>query len=139
MLEEIIQIKLKSNSNKVENAELYLYDEDLDNNDYVKLELHYRNKTIQYSEENYFDALTNLRKKLEEDKIQILCKGANKNVYPSAMQLNMGTGRNAYILTMHKQAKLQDVVDIFEPSNINECTTIDEQKQYFDLWAESLG
>lgn len=139
MLEQIIKIGLKTNSNKVEDAELYLYDEDSNNNEHVKLELHYCNRIIKCSEENYFDALTKLRERLEQDGIQILCKGANRNVYPSAMQLNMGTGRSAYILTMHKQAMQRDVVDIFEPSNINECVSVDEQEQYFNLWTESLG
>ena len=138
MLEEIIAIKIKSNNN-IEDAELYLYDEDLDNNENVKLELCYRNRTIESSAENYFDALTNLRRKLEKDNIQILCKGTNRNVYPSAMQLNMGTGRNAYTLTMHKQAMQCDVVDIFEPSSVDEYVSVDEQERYFNLWAESLG
>lgn len=139
MLEQIIQIGLRTNSNKVEDAELYLYDEDSDNNEHVKLELHYCTRIIGCSEENYFDALTKLRGRLEQDGIQILCKGASRNVYPSAMQLNMGTGRSAYILTMHKQAMQRDVVDIFEPSNINECVSVDEQEQYFNLWTESFG
>lgn len=139
ILEQIIQIGLKINSNKVKDSELYLYDEDLNNNEHVKLELHYCSRTIECSEKNYFDALTKLREILEQDGIQILCKGANRNVYPSAMQFNMGIGRSAYMLTMHKQAMQRDVVDIFEPSNINECVSVDEQKQYFNLWAESLG
>lgn len=139
MLEEIIKIELKTSSDKIEDAELYLYDEDSDNSEYVKLELHYCSNIIECSEENYFDALTKLRRILEQDGIQILCKGANRNVYPSAMQLNMGTGRNAYMLKMHKQAMQRDVVDIFDTSNINECVCVDEQKQYFNLWTESLG
>ncbi|WP_138209301.1 hypothetical protein [Hathewaya histolytica] len=122
----------------MEDAELYLYDEHLDNKENVKLELHYCSSIIECSEENYFDALTKLRTGLEQDGIQILCKGANRNVYPSAMQLNMGTGRSAYILTIHKQATQRDVVDIFEPSNINECVSVAEQKQYFNLWIESF-
>ncbi|WP_260532254.1 MULTISPECIES: hypothetical protein [unclassified Clostridium] len=40
---------------------------------------------------------------------------------------------------MHKQAMQRDVVDIFGSSNIDECVSIDEQKQYFNLWTESLG
>ncbi|WP_275477641.1 hypothetical protein [Clostridium botulinum] len=40
---------------------------------------------------------------------------------------------------MHKKAMQRDVVDIFGSSNIDECVSIDEQKQYFNLWTESLG
>lgn len=139
MLEEIIQIGLKANLNEVIESELYLYEEDPDNCEHVKIELHYCGSVIECNAENYFDALIKLREKLEQEGIQILCKGANRNVYPSAMQLNMGNGRNAYILTMHKQAMQRDVVDIFQSSSIDEYASIDEQKQYFNLWTESLG
>lgn len=138
MLEEIIKVKLKNNSGKIEDVKLYLYDEDPENYEYAKIEIHYINRIFSFSAENYFDALIKLREKFEKEGILILCRGANKNVYPSGMQLSMGTGRNAYILTMHKQARLKDVVDIFEASNIDECTSIAEQKQFFDLWIESL-
>lgn len=138
MLEEIIQVNLKLNINKIDTAELYLYDEDPDNEDNIKLELHYRGNKIESSSENYFDALTNIREVLEKDDIQILCKGANRNVYPSAMQLNMGTVRSAYTLTINNQARQKDLVNIFDSSNITECVSIDEQKEYFNLWIKSL-
>jgi hypothetical protein len=138
MLEEILQIKLRNNTGKIVDSKLYLYEEAPNNKEYVKLELNYNDETFESSAENYFDALINLREKLEKKSIQILCRGANKNVYPSAMQLNMGTGRNAYMLTMHKQARQQDVVDIFEFSKIDECVSVLEQSEFFNLWAESL-
>jgi hypothetical protein len=139
LLEEIIQVKLRNNINKVDNAELYLYDEDPNNNENVKLELHYMEKIIDSSAENYFDALTNLREGLEHEGIQILCKGANRNVYPSAMQLGMGTGKSAYTLTINKQALQRDIINIFDSSNINDCVSVHEQKEYFNLWIKSLG
>lgn len=138
MIEEILEIKLKVNSGKIVVSKLYLYEEDPDNREYVKIELHYSNRIFECSAKNYFDALIKLREKLEQESIQILCRGANKNVYPSAMQLNMGTGRNAYMLIMHKRARQQDVVDIFEFSKIAECASIAEQKQFFNFWIESL-
>ncbi len=138
MLEEIIQVNLKLNINKIDTAELHLYDEDPDNEDNIKLELHYHGNKIESSSENYFDALTDIRDVLEKDDIQILCKGANRNVYPSAMQLNMGTGRAAYTLTINNQARQKDLVNIFDSSNITECVSVDEQKEYFNLWIKSL-
>jgi hypothetical protein len=139
MLEEICKIDISLGDGNLISSELYLYNEDPINNEHVKIELHYLDKVVECSSENYFDALVKLRRILEKDNMQILCKGANKDVYPSAMQLNMGYGRQAYKLTMHQQAKLKDVVDIFDSSSVTDCVSIDEQKRYFDLWTESLG
>ncbi len=119
-------------------AKIHLYEEDPDDVENVKIELHYYDEKIECSAEFYFEALTLLRQTLEVQDIQILCKGANRNVYPSAMQMSMGTGRNAYAMTMGKQALLKDVVDIFDPSSLDECTTIQDQKEYFELWLDSL-
>lgn len=139
MIEEICKIDISRGHDNLVSSELYLYNEDPNNNELVKIELHYLDKKIECSSENYFDALVRLRRILEKNDMQILCKGANKNVYPSAMQLNMGYGRQAYLLTMHQQAKLKDIVDIFDLSSVADCVSIDEQKKYFDLWTESLG
>lgn len=139
MLEEICKIDIRLGDGNLIRSELYLYNEDPNNNEFVKIELHYLDKVVECSSENYFDALVKLRRILEKDNMQILCKGANKDVYPSAMQLNMGYVRQAYKLTMHQQAKLKDVVDIFDSSSVADCVSIDEQKKYFDLWTESMG
>ncbi len=139
MIEEICKIDISRGQNNLVSSELHLYDEDPNNNEFVKIELHYLDKIVECSAENYFDALIKLRRILEKEDMQILCKGANKNVHPSAMQLNMGYGRRAYLLIMHQQAKSKDIVDIFDSSSVVDCVSIDEQKKYFDLWTESLG
>lgn len=88
--------------------------------------------------ENYFDALISLRKELEKRSIKLLCKGCARNVYPSAMILSMGTGEKAYTLTMGKQARMSDLVGIFEPCNIQEYASIIEQETFFKEWLNSL-
>lgn len=138
MYDEKIEIKLKEGFQKIADAILYLYDEAPEDDRYIKVEL--QNGHLIYNEiaECYFDALVALRIKLEEINIQILCKGATINVYPSPMQRNMGNGRKAYKLYMKQQAKMENVVDIFEPGVENECVSVTKQKEFYDLWLSSL-
>lgn len=134
MIEEI-KIKLK-NKDKILNGIIYLCQDDFED---IKIELSYKNEKIIKFSENCFEALIEIRKELENQKIQILCKGANKMVYPSSMQLNMGIGRSAYLLKIGEQAKVKDIVDIFEEEeNIDKCVSIEEQMKFFKLWINSL-
>ena len=106
-------IELTSNGNIIK-SELFLYDEFLEDAEKVCIEILLNGKIMKSIDDNYFDALLNMRKKLEQKGIQIMCNGAVRNVFPSRMQLSMGTGRLAYKLTIGQPAKVVDVVDIFE-------------------------
>lgn len=88
--------------------------------------------------DNYFETLIELRQELEKTNIKLLCKGCCKNVYPSGMLLNMGTGRKAYTLTCGEQAKMNSLVDIFDSCSIEEYSTIEQQLEYFENWTMSL-
>jgi lysyl-tRNA synthetase class I len=137
MLDEILKVKIANEKKELYECVLELYDEQLDDN--VKLVLKNREQIIAFSADNYFDALKKLRRYLEDRNKKILCKGSNENVYPSAMQLNAGSGRNAYSLVLGKQAKFADVVDIFEESDFDSCTSCNKQKDFFERWTESLN
>ena len=137
MLDEILKVKIANEKKELYECELELYDEQLDDN--VKLVLKNKEQKIAFSSYNYFDALKKLRRYLEDRNEKILCKGSNENVYPSAMQLNAGSGRNAYSLALGKQAKFADVVDIFEESDFDSCASCDKQKDFFERWTESLN
>jgi hypothetical protein len=88
--------------------------------------------------ENFFSALLALRSELEKEKIQIVCNGSAKNVYPSRMQLSMGTGRKAYKLSIGQQAKNSNMVDIFDCDEELEFVDIDEQSKYYSEWLKSI-
>lgn len=139
MLEENLKVKIANEKKEICEFDLVLYEGHPDNNDYVKLVLQQKEQAIAFSAVNYFEALEKLRRYLEDRNQKILCKGSNENVYSSAMQLDMGTGRNAYSLTLGKQAKLADVVDIFDESNFDSCVSCDKQKDFFEKWIESLN
>lgn len=137
MLDEILKVKIANEKKELYECELELYDEQLDDN--VKLVLKNKEQIIVFSADNYFDALKKLRRYLEDRNEKLLCKGSNENVYPSAMQLNAGSGRNAYSLALGKQAKFADVVDIFEESDFDSCASCDKQKDFFERWTKSLN
>ncbi|OYP37202.1 hypothetical protein C8E03_1312 [Lachnotalea glycerini] len=137
MLDEILKVKIANDKKELYECELELYDEQLDDN--VKIVLKYKEQTMAFSADNYFDALERLRRYLEDRNEKILCKGSNENVYPSAMQLNAGSGRNAYSLALGRQAKLADVVDIFEESDFDSCVSCDKQNDFFERWTESIN
>lgn len=79
-----------------------------------------------------------LRRELEKNEIQIICNGAAKNVYPSRMQLSMGTGIKAYKMYIGKQAKMSDVVNIFDCDGELEFVKIEEQSNFYNEWLRSL-
>lgn len=111
----------------------------IENEDYVEILFSIEEVLIKKKGENYFETLQELRKELEKKDIKLLCKGCSKNVYPSGMLLNMGTGRKAYALSYGKQAKMDSLVDIFEPCLIEEYGTISQQLEFFENWTNSLG
>lgn len=82
--------------------------------------------------DNYFDALLNLRKKLEPLQIKILCWGARKDVWASGMQRDMGAGLTAYLLSEGEGRKPeQSIFDYAAPETIG---TVTEQRAFADKW-----
>ncbi|WBW96083.1 hypothetical protein [Oceanirhabdus sp. W0125-5] len=131
-------IKLLINEVNIINEELILYEEAPDDEEMVLLEITVDGHKISFISDDFFTALTALRRELKKKNIKIICNGAVKNVYPSAMQSSMSYGRKAYKLFLGKQAKLADVVDIFEYEEGLEITDVDEQSKFFDDWINSL-
>ncbi|GAA0127534.1 hypothetical protein UT300019_34400 [Clostridium sp. CTA-19] len=131
-------VKLLMNEEKLIFADLVLYEEAIDDEDMVLLEVNIDGQKISYKSENFFSALLNLRKELEKKNIQIICNGAAKNIYPSTMQMSMGSGRTAYRLCMGNQAKNSDMVDIFDYDEDLEFANIEEQSKYYTEWLKSI-
>jgi hypothetical protein len=90
---------------------------------------------IKAEHEHPFFALAEIRLELEKKGLKILCNGAKRNVYPSGMS---AIGELAYELKIGKQAKKQ--VNIFhEAKEIKDIATVNEQKEFWKAWLESLG
>lgn len=110
-----------------------------ENEDTVKIKFSLEGLVLEKEGDNYFETLIQLRQEFEKMNIKLLCKGCCKNVYPSAMLLDMGAGKKAYTLIYGEQAKMTSLVDIFDPCAIEEYATIEQQSEYFEKWTRSLS
>lgn len=104
----------------------------------VSIRSNFKDNMYTFSGENYFEALINLRAFLEKDGFQIICNCSCKTIYPSPMQLSMGTGRIAYKLYLGVQAKTENIVDIFDVEENLECVSVAKQFEFYQKWIESL-
>lgn len=127
-------VKLMGENSEVITAELIIKEDIPENVDMIILELLFNGESILGQSDNMFDSLKELRKQLEKKRIQILCNGAARNVYPSAMQFSMGNTRKAYKLYKGEQARMKDMVDIFELDDGLEFVDINEQLKFFEEW-----
>ena len=133
-------VKLLLNREILIFEDLYLYEEAShdEDEDMVLIETIIDGEKIYFKSENFFTALQALRKELEKKNIQIVCNGAAKNVYPSPMQMSMGSGRKAYKLSMGQQAKNSEMVDIFDCEEGLDFVNIEEQLKYYTEWLKSV-
>ena len=114
MENENVLVNFLINDANIVSVQLELLEEFPSEPDVMGINLNIDGQISCFKGENFFDALLALRKELEKRNIQILCNGAAENVYPSTMQLAMGDGRLAYKLYLGQQARMLDLVDIFE-------------------------
>jgi len=85
-----------------------------------------------------FKAFLVLRKKLEESDYKLLCSGARKDVLSSGMSRSMGGGRKAYVVRLGSQARMKDMLDIFDYAEPELIVSSHEQQQFNEQWFESL-
>ena len=86
--------------------------------------------------DDLYSCLASLRNQLPD--IKFLCKGSKINVHPSRSTRQMTSGLMAYELTMGKQARRSDLVNIFDYDNNNLTNEPDEQNIFFEEWIKSL-
>lgn len=138
MENEKILVKCLLKNTEIINVELKLYEEAPENQDMVRIDLALGDNEISCTGENFFNTLLEIRKELEKMNILIVCNGAAENVYPSPMQLSMGTGRTAYRQCLHQQARMTDVVDIFEYDENLKIVDVETQLKYHNEWLKSI-
>ena len=120
-------------------ATLLRWDEAPEDKNKVKLELNYEANTVTaWSEDGYFRALCEIRKRIEPSNALIVCYGASENVYPSPMIESMGYSEKAYRLKIGMPALTADLVFIFDVGPDIIPSTVNQQKNFYELWLESL-
>jgi hypothetical protein len=98
----------------------------------------YRSKEIEAHADDLFDALCEVRLKLEVEGLIPFCYGASLNVFPSAMSRQMSLGRAAYRMTLGKQSLRSDLVQIFAEGPDIIPATVTRQREFFQSWLQSL-
>lgn len=138
MEKEVVQVQIMDSKGVHSIGEFTLYEESPRHEEMVLIELAYNEKKLSCESDNFFSALVKVRTELEAENLFIACNGAAENVYPSSMQLSMGSGRKAYKLTLGHQPRLVDVVDIFGQEKELTIAGIREQAKYYERWLASL-
>ncbi len=105
--------------------------------DPCRIQIKYRDDIIEEEASDYFEALCRVRQKLAKEYLIPFCYGASLNVFPSGMARDMGAGIKAYKLTMGKNAKMSDLVGIFDEGPDVIPATVENQRAYFEDWLKT--
>ncbi|MDC9598288.1 hypothetical protein [Xenorhabdus anantnagensis] len=119
---------------KMEEAELHLITSP--NRDCCLKIFHNNNQLAESNDTDYFSCFIDLRNQLKD--IIFLCKGAKINVFPSAMQRDMGLGKVAYETTLGQHGLPENMVHIFDFEDKDVNYTPEEQSKFHLQWFESL-
>jgi len=95
--------------------------------------------TITVNADDLFEALSLIRLEAEKHGYFILCNGARTDAYPSRMSRQMGEGGKLYLFRMGAQAQREDLVNMFEPAELQHVGTVMQQQVAYEDWLRSLG
>lgn len=99
------------------------------------IEFEYDGKKIISEDIHIYNAFVDLRTVLHSKDIFLLCKGCLINVYPSGRMLSSG---KAYDLKLGKRTGFEDTVEIFSPIEIKDLFSIENQRDFYNAWLESI-
>ena len=94
--------------------------------------------TISVTADDLFEALNLIRLEAEKHGYFILCNGARTDAYPSRMSRQMGEGGKLYLFEIGKPAQRENLVNIFEPAELQQVGTVAAQRMAYDAWLRSL-
>lgn len=97
----------------------------------------YRDRRIEESASDFFEALCRVRVRLEKEELNLFCYGSSRNVRPSCMGRDMGLGMQSYRMTMGEYARIGDLVGTFDVGSDITLATVAEQEEFFEAWLKS--
>lgn len=98
----------------------------------------YRNKVVEAEEDDYFEALFQIRQELELDGLLPFCYGASANVYPEGTVMDMSRGLTVCKVKMGQPPRKTDLVNIFDEGHDVVPVFVHMQQQFWDAWLASL-
>ncbi|MDX8509305.1 hypothetical protein RFM40_28690 [Mesorhizobium sp. VK22E] len=103
-----------------------------------RLTCSYRNKVIEAEEDDYFEALCQIRKQLEVEGILPFCYGASCNVFPEGTVTDMSRGLVVCKVKAGERPKESELVNIFGEGYDVVPVFVKMQQQFWDSWLASL-
>lgn len=103
-----------------------------------RLTCSYRNKIIEAEEDDYFEALCQIRKQLEVEGILPFCYGASCNVFPEGTVTEMSRGLVVCKVKTGEHPKKSDLVNIFDEGYDVVPVFVHMQQKFWDSWLASL-
>lgn len=131
---DVKDVKLELPRGEIIPAKFLIWEEVPEHPELVKLALRFNSREITSTAHDYFSAMCAIRRVLEEEGGLLHCYGASRNVYPSGMCRDMGSGMKAYKLHMGSQGRLSDLVCIFDSGPDISPATVDEQERFHKEW-----
>jgi hypothetical protein len=98
----------------------------------------YRGKVIKAEEEDFFEALFQIRQDLEVDGLLPFCYGASAYVFPENTVITESRGLMAVKVKMGEHPQRGDVVDIFDEGPDVVPVFVHMQQQFWEAWLASL-
>jgi len=88
---------------------------------------------------NPLASLNLIREQIEPQGLYLLCCGSRLDVSASGMARGSRATRKVYRLELGKQAMRENMVDIFDPTEKENVATLQDQREFYQQWAASLG
>ncbi|RWD63694.1 MAG: hypothetical protein E5V85_27090 [Mesorhizobium sp.] len=103
-----------------------------------RLTCKYRDTVIEAEEDDYFEALCQIRKQLEVEGILPFCYGASAYVFPEGTVIKMSRGLIACKVKMGQLPQEADLVNIFADGHDVVPAFVGLQQKCWDAWLASL-
>lgn len=107
----------------------------VDEDDTIQISLQFLDKTVKVSDYSYFTTFKKFRDTLLNIGYGLKCQGAKINAVQSGM---MSSTDKIYLVELGKQAKLNQIVSIWEQADINEFLNSSLQEAFFEKWIASI-
>lgn len=135
---EVEKVGLIMPNGRIIDAQFNLWEEDPSNRAKVRLSLIFLAREITRIDRDFFSAMRSIRRELEKDHLLLNCYGASRNVYPSPLSQDMGSGWKAHKLQIGRPATEKDSVSIFDVGPDVIPALVDEQDEFYREWLKSL-
>jgi hypothetical protein len=107
--------------------------------DAYSVRIRWAGREVSASGSDAFSALCTVREQLSEFGLMPRCYGACRNLVVSGMAAQMGGGLAGYLVRLGQQARMSDLVRIFDAGPDMDLVPVPEQQAFKQAWLRSLG